>query len=102
MMVSISMPYRITDALITLSVDCSYTSYSCHTLFHTISVHCSYTCYTLSTVRVWFEPSVYTVDESSGRVILMVRTNVPGGPSDGELEFYTLDGTAVCKSMCKL
>ena len=48
-------------------------------------------------VRVWFEPSSYTVDESSGTVTLIVRTNVPGGPPDGSVEFYTVDDTAVCK-----
>ncbi|CAI8033563.1 Extracellular matrix protein 3, partial [Geodia barretti] len=46
-------------------------------------------------VRVWFEPTAYSVDESAGRVTLIVRTNVPGGPSDGEVEFHTVNGTAI-------
>jgi hypothetical protein len=46
-------------------------------------------------VRVWFEPTAYSVDESAGRVTLIVMTNVPGGPSDGEVEFHTVNGTAV-------
>lgn len=49
-------------------------------------------------MRVWFEPTAYVVDESSGRVFLTIRTNVPGGPPAGEVEFYTEDGTATCKS----
>ena len=53
--------------------------------------------YTLFTVRVWFEPTFYTVNESSGTVTLVVRTNVPGGPPLGEVEFYTVDNTAICK-----
>ena len=53
--------------------------------------------YTLFTVRVWFEPTFYTVNESSATVTLIVRTNVPGGPPLGEVEFYTVDNTAICK-----
>lgn len=51
-----------------------------------------------STVRVWFEPTSYTVDESDGTVTLIVMTNVPGGPSNGEVEFYTVNGTATSKA----
>lgn len=54
-------------------------------------------CGLLFTVRVWFEPTSYTVDESSGAVTLIVRTNVAGGPPLGEVEFYTVDETAVGK-----
>ena len=46
---------------------------------------------------MWFDPISYTVDESSGTVDLTVQTNVPGGPSLGEIDFYTVDSTAVCK-----
>ena len=48
-------------------------------------------------MRVWFEPTSYIIDESSGTVNLIVWTNVPGGPPLGEVEFYTLDETATCK-----
>ena len=47
-----------------------------------------------STVQVWFEPISYTVSEDAGTVTLTIKTNVPGGPSDGGVEFYTEDGTA--------
>ncbi|CAI8033561.1 FRAS1-related extracellular matrix protein 2, partial [Geodia barretti] len=46
-------------------------------------------------IRVWFEPTFYTVNESSATVTLIVRTNVPGGPPLGEVEFYTVDNTAI-------
>ena len=50
----------------------------------------------LFAVQVWFEPSVYTVDEDSGTVTLIVMTNVPGGPPGGGVIFYTEDDSATC------
>ena len=50
----------------------------------------------LFAVQVWFEPSVYTVDEDSGTVTLIVMTNVPGGPPGGGVVFYTEDDSATC------
>ena len=52
----------------------------------------------ISIVQVWFQPTSYTVDEDAGTVTLIVMTNVPGGPSGGGVEFYTVDDTATC--MC--
>ena len=46
---------------------------------------------------MWFEPTAYTVNEDAGTVTLTIKTNVPGGPSDGGVEFYTEDGTAIGK-----
>ena len=47
---------------------------------------------------MWFEPTSYTVDESDGTVTLTIMTNVPGGPSNGEVAFYTFNGTATSKA----
>ena len=43
---------------------------------------------------MWFEPISYTVNEDAGTVTLTIKTNVPGGLSDGDVEFYTEDDTA--------
>ena len=43
---------------------------------------------------MWFEPTVYTVNEDTGTVTLTIKTNVPGGPSDGGVQFHTEDDTA--------
>ena len=50
----------------------------------------------LLVVQVWFEPSVYSVNENSGTVTLIVMTNVPGGPPGVGLIFFTVDDTATC------
>ena len=49
--------------------------------------------YIVITARVWFELTSYTVNEDAGTVTLTIKTNVPGGPSDGDVEFYTEDDT---------
>ena len=46
------------------------------------------------TPGVFFDPTSYTVNEDAGVAILTVRTNVPGGPVDGAVQFYTEDGSA--------
>ena len=46
------------------------------------------------TVRVWFEPTSYTVNEDAGVVLITVMTNIPGGPPAGTVTFNTVDGTA--------
>ena len=46
------------------------------------------------TPGVFFDPTSYTVDEDAGVATLTVRTNVPGGPVDGAVQFYTEDGSA--------
>ena len=46
---------------------------------------------------MWFDPTSYTVSERDGVVTLTIRTNAPGGPPPGSVEFYTLDGTAISK-----
>ena len=43
---------------------------------------------------MFFEPTSYTVDESAGVATLTIGTNVPGGPQDGAVQFYTEDGLA--------
>ena len=53
--------------------------------------------YIVIIARVWFEPTSYTGNEDAGTVTLTIKTNVPGGPSDGGVEFYTEDGTATGK-----
>ena len=50
-------------------------------------------------MKVWFEPSSYVVDEAAGIVILTIRTNIPGGPADGVVQFNTADGTATGTNM---
>ena len=44
---------------------------------------------------MWFDPTSYTVCESDGNVTLTVKTN--GGPREGCVEFYTVNGTAASK-----
>ena len=46
------------------------------------------------TPGVFFDPTSYTVNEDTGVATLTVRTNVPGGPVDGAVQFYTEDGSA--------
>ena len=46
---------------------------------------------------MWFDPTSYTVSEGDGVVTLTIKTNAPGGPPPGSVEFYTLDGTAISK-----
>ena len=48
-----------------------------------------------NTVQVWFDPTSYTVYESDGNVTLTVKNN--GGPREGCVEFYTVNGTAASK-----
>ena len=48
-----------------------------------------------TTVQVWFDPTSYTVCESDGNVTLTIKTN--GGPREGCVEFYTVNGTAASK-----
>lgn len=44
--------------------------------------------------RVFFDPTSYSVNENAGSATITVRTDVPGGPPDGAVEFYTEDLTA--------
>lgn len=46
------------------------------------------------TPTVFFDPTSYNVNENAGTVTLTIRTNVPGGPDDGAVVFYTEDGSA--------
>ena len=46
------------------------------------------------TARVWFEPTSYIVNEDASTVDLIFRTNIPGGPPNGSVQFLTEDGTA--------
>ena len=46
------------------------------------------------TAQVWFEPTSYIVNEDASTVDLIVRTNIPGGPPSGSVQFLTEDGTA--------
>ena len=48
-------------------------------------------------IEVWFEPSLYTVNEAAGTVTLTIRTNIGSGPPVGSVRFGTRDGTAIGK-----
>ena len=50
---------------------------------------------TAPTPSVFFDPASYTVNENAGTATLTIRTDVPGGPVDGAVEFYTEDGSAI-------
>ena len=43
---------------------------------------------------VYFNRREYSVSEDGGSVTLTVRTNVPGGPPNGSVTFFTEDGSA--------
>ena len=46
------------------------------------------------TPTVFFDPTSYYVNESDGIATIIVTTDVPGGPQDGAVEFYTEDDSA--------
>ena len=37
------------------------------------------------------------MSEGDGVVTLTIKTNAPGGPPPGSVEFYTMDGTSISK-----
>ena len=43
---------------------------------------------------VYFDRASYSVSEDGGNVTLTVRTNVPGGPPNGSVVFFTEDSSA--------
>ena len=45
-------------------------------------------------IQVWFDPTSYVVNENAGTATLTIRTNIAGGPPDGQVRFNTVDGTA--------
>ena len=48
---------------------------------------------------MFFDPTSYTVNENDGTATITVRTDTPGGPQDGAVQFFTEDGTATGQSI---
>ena len=49
---------------------------------------------------MFFDPTSYTVNENDGTATITVRTDTPGGPQDGAVQFFTEDGTATGHLLC--
>ena len=79
---------------------CNAEKFTCFTELNSCSSLCSLHYDSINvclkfTARVWIEPTSYTVNEDAATVDLIVRSNIPGGPPNGAVQFHTEDGTAI-------